>query len=195
MEISDLTFFDTQEEFRNWLKKNHSKATDIWLGYYKKGASKTGITYKQAVDQALCFGWIDGIAKSIDEERYCQRFTPRRKTSIWSQVNIRRYCELKELGLVHPAGEKTFDNRDPRKENLYSFEQEKHELPAAYLKQIKANKKAWTFFESLTPSVKKPSIWWINSAKQENTRVKRLATLIQCCEEGRKIPMLRRKGE
>lgn len=195
MEITNLTFFESQQEFRNWLKANHGKANEVWLGMYKVGAPQKGITYKQAVDEALCFGWIDGIAKSIDKYSHARRFTPRRKSSIWSQVNIRRYCELKELGLVHTAGEHTFENRDLRKENLYSFEQEKHELPAAFEKKIKASKKAWKFFQELTPSVKKPTIWWINSAKQEATKTKRLELLIQCCEEGRKIPMLRRKGE
>lgn len=193
MEITDLTFFESQHEFRNWLKANHNKVTDLWIGLYKVGAPQKGLTYRQALDEALCFGWIDGLSKSVDQYSHARRFTPRKKTSIWSQVNIRRYCELQELGLVHAAGKKTFENRDLRKENLYSFEQKTVELDPAFEKKFKANKKAWKNFQSMIASYKKPAIWWVISAKQEATRLKRLEILIQNSEEGRKIPPLRRK--
>lgn len=195
MEIGELNYFESQEEFRAWLKTNHNKATEVWIGFYKVGAPHKGITYKQAIDEGLCFGWIDGIVKKVDAHSYCHRFTPRTKSSTWSQVNIRRYCELKELGLVHPAGEKTFENRDPRKENLYSFEQKKHELGPAFEKKFKANKKAWKNFMAMPPSYRRTAIWLVISAKQEATKLKRLQALIEDSENGRKIKQLRRAGE
>lgn len=195
MQTGELNYFESQEEFRNWLRSHHDKRTEVWIGFYKVGSAKKGITYKQAVDEALCFGWIDGIVKKIDAHSYCHRFTPRKKSSTWSQVNIRRYCELLELGLVHSAGQNVFENRDLKKEKRYSFEQEKHELPAAFEKKFKANKKAWKHFMERPASYRKPAIWWVISAKQEATRIKRLQTLIEDSENGRKIKLLRRTGE
>lgn len=193
--LPEGNYFDSPEDFRDWLKTNHNRETEIWLGYYKKDAPIQGIGYKESVDAALCFGWIDGIVKSIDQHRYCRRFTPRKKNSIWSQVNIRRYCELKEMGLVHPAGAKVFDARDERRQNLYSFEQEKHELGSAFEKKFKAKKTAWKNFHAMTPSYRKAATWWVVSAKQESTRLNRLDILIENSQNGRKIPLLRRTGE
>jgi uncharacterized protein YdeI (YjbR/CyaY-like superfamily) len=195
MEIGELIFFDSQQEFRRWLQKNYAKATECWVGFYKVAARKKGITYKEALDEALCFGWIDAVKKGIDAERWTNRFTPRKKSSIWSQVNIRRYCELKELGLVHPHGEKVFDTRDLRKQNLYSFEQEKVEFSPAFEKKFKANKKAWKHFQSMPPSYRRAATWLVISAKQEKTRESRLATLMAASEKGEKIKQLKRTGE
>ena len=139
-------FFKSAAAFRKWLEANHDKAAEVYVGMYKKASGKTGITYKEAVDQALCFGWIDTTAYGIDDERYMQRFTPRRKGSTWSAVNIKRIAELTELGLMHPAGLKTFETRDPTKQGLYSFENAPQKLPALQEKRFKANKQAWSFF-------------------------------------------------
>jgi uncharacterized protein YdeI (YjbR/CyaY-like superfamily) len=194
-EPHNIKYFKTEEDLRKWYMKNHSKLTEQWIGYYKKTSGKPSITYSQAVDQALCFGWIDGIAKGIDENQYCQRFTPRRKNSIWSAVNLKKVDELTKKKLMMPAGMKTYNGRNKNRTNMYSFEQEKHELPSQYEKKFKANKKAWANFQLMAPSYRKPAIWWVISAKQEETQLRRLATLIEDSENGRKIKQMKRPGE
>jgi uncharacterized protein YdeI (YjbR/CyaY-like superfamily) len=185
-----ITFFPTQSHLRKWFEKNHKKANELWVGYYKKNTGKPSITWQESVDEALCFGWIDGIRKSINEESYKIRFTPRRKGSNWSAVNIKRIKELIKLGLVKPAGLEVFKNRDAKKDEQYSFEQQKVELPKTFEKKIKANSKVWEYFIKLPPYAKRLSTWWVISAKREETKLKRLDILIQCSEEGRKIPPL-----
>jgi uncharacterized protein YdeI (YjbR/CyaY-like superfamily) len=185
-----ITFFPTQSDLRKWFTRNHKQSDEIWVGYYKKDTGEKSITWQESVDEALCFGWIDGIRKSINEESYKIRFTPRRKGSNWSAVNIKRIKELIKLGLVKPAGLKVFKNRDAKKDEQYSFEQQKVELPKTFEKKIKANSKAWEYFIKLPPYAKRLSTWWVISAKREETKLKRLDILIQCSEEGRKIPPL-----
>jgi uncharacterized protein YdeI (YjbR/CyaY-like superfamily) len=185
-----ITFFPTQSDLRKWFTRNHKKADEFWVGYYKKNTGKPSITWQESVDEALCFGWIDGIRKSINEESYKIRFTPRRKGSNWSAVNIKRIKELIKFGLVKPAGLEVFKNRDAKKDEQYSFEQQKVELPKTFEKKIKANSKAWEYFIKLPPYAKRLSTWWVISAKREETKLKRLDILIQCSEEGRKIPPL-----
>ena len=188
----DPRFFPTPEDFRSWLQENHDKQEELWVGYYKKATKKPSITWPESVDEALCFGWIDGLRKSIDEESYKIRFTPRRPSSIWSAVNIRRFEELKKLGRIRSPGQAAYERRKEKRSERYSYEQGTLELAEAYEKKIRANKKAWDFFRSLPPSVQKPSIWYVMSAKREETRLRRLETLIQCSEEGQRIPQLRR---
>lgn len=191
-----VTFFATAADFRAWLEANHDQETALQVGYYKVGTGKPSISYKESVDQALCFGWIDGVRNSIDAESYTIRFTPRKPRSIWSAVNIRRVAELTEMGLMHPAGLKAFTERDPAKANQYSFEQKTDPtLPPEYEAQFRANAAAWAHFQSRPPSYRKPAIWWVISAKQEATRLKRLATLIEDSAAGRKIAPLTRKNE
>jgi uncharacterized protein YdeI (YjbR/CyaY-like superfamily) len=185
-----ILFFPTQSHLRKWFEKNHNKFDELWVGYYKKGTGKPSITWQESVDEALCFGWIDGIRKSIDEESYKIRFTPRRKGSIWSAVNVKRIKELIKFGLVKPAGLEVFNNRDEKKTNRYSFEQKEAKFPAEFEKKLKANKKAWEYFQTLPPSAKRLSTWWVISAKREETKLTRLAILIKCSEEERKIPPL-----
>jgi uncharacterized protein YdeI (YjbR/CyaY-like superfamily) len=191
------TFFETQAEFRKWLEANHDKASELWLGIRKKASGLPSVTYKEAVDEALRFGWIDGLAKSIDDTSYRQRFTPRRKGSTWSAVNIARAEELTRLGRMHPAGLAAFRQRDPAKTNRYSFEQESVRLAAPYEALFRANEQAWAFFQGQPPSYRKPAIWWVMSAKRQETQEKRLATLITDSTEGRRIapliPMAKRK--
>ncbi len=185
-----LLFFPIQSDLRKWFEKNHNKFDELWIGYYKKSTGKPSINWQESVDEALCFGWIDGIRKSIDEESYKIRFTPRRKGSIWSTVNTKGIKELIKLGLVKPAGLEVFKKRDEKKANQYSFEQEKVILPKEFEKKIKANKKAWEYFEKLPSYAKRLSTWWVISAKKEETKLNRLDVLIWCSEEGRKIPPL-----
>ena len=190
IEPSNIKFFKTPEAFRKWLEKNHSKKDELWLGYYKKGSGKKSITYKEALEEVLCFGWIDGISKGIDEEKYCQRYTPRRKGSIWSAVNIKKAEELISSGKIHTSGLHVYKNRDLKKAGLYSFEQGEIKFPPALLKLLKANKKAWENFSKMPPGYRKTSTWWVISAKQEETRLRRMKTLIADSEAGRKIALL-----
>jgi len=186
------TFFSTQADLRKWFLQNHDTAKELYLGLYKVSANIPSVTYKQAVDEALCFGWIDSVVRRIDDQRRMQRFTPRKPKSIWSQVNIKRVAELKKLGLMHEAGLRTFKNRDEKMQNKYSFEQAEVKFTPSQLKQFKANKKAWENFQSMPPSYIKPATWWVIGAKQEATKEKRLGELIQHSAKGLKVKHLRR---
>jgi len=191
---TNILFLKTPVDLRKWFEKNHDTLQEQWIGYYKKDSGKPSITWPESVDQALCFGWIDGVRKSIDEDSYTIRFTPRRQTSIWSAINIKRVGELKKLGLMTKAGLELFENRDVKKSNRYSFEQRKNpEFSSNQLKLFKANKKAWKYFSSQAPWYRRTSTWWVISAKQEETQLKRLEQLISDCEKGRTIPVLTRK--
>lgn len=180
-------FFASPEKFREWLEKNHQTKDEISVGYYKIGSGKPSMTWPQSVDEALCYGWIDGVRRSIDAESYCIRFTPRRKNSIWSNVNIAKVQKLMEEGRMKPEGIKAFENRSPEKSGIYSFEKAASDLPDTYLKLFRKNKIAWKYFESFSPSKKKAIIHWILDAKQEVTRIKRLNKLIADCEQKKNI--------
>ena len=185
-------FFPTPADWRAWLEKNHESETELWVGFYKKGTGKPSITWPESVDQALCFGWIDGVRKTIDAESYVIRFTPRRRGSIWSNVNIRRAGELVSTGLMQAAGKRAFDARDPAKSGIYSFERTKPaKLPPAVKKVFMANKGAWKFFQSQPPGYRAIVTNWIITAKQEATRDRRLATLMKDSAEGKRIAQLR----
>jgi len=177
-------FFRNGNEFRKWLQKNYDTKTELIVGYYKTSSGKPSITWPESVDQALCFGWIDGRRTSIDEVSYQIRFTPRKPSSIWSKVNIQKVKELTEAGLMTEAGLKAFEKRTESKSAIYSFEKEAGELPPEMKKQFKANKKAWTYFEALAPSYRRTSIHWVISAKGEATRQRRLLQLISDSEKG-----------
>lgn len=176
------TFFSSQNDFRKWLEENHQKETELLVGFYKVRTQKPSMTWSESVDQALCFGWIDGIRKSIDEESYQIRFTPRKANSIWSAINIKKIEELTEKDLLFPAGIAAFEKRKEHKSKVYAFETEPIEFPKEFLEKFKAHKKAWEYFENLAPSYKKTSIHWIMSAKQDATQLKRLQKLIQDSE-------------
>jgi uncharacterized protein YdeI (YjbR/CyaY-like superfamily) len=185
------TFFKGQNELRKWFEKNHHKEKEIWVGFYKKDSGKANYSWSQSVDQALCFGWIDGIRKSIDENSYMIRFTPRNPKSNWSTINIKKIKELTKLGLMDPAGVEAYKKREDKRSEVYSFEQDKVKLSKKYELIFKSNKRAWKFFQSLPPSTKKPSIWWVMSAKKEETKLRRLDILIKSSEKEEKIPPLR----
>ncbi|HTM91485.1 MAG TPA: YdeI/OmpD-associated family protein [Flavisolibacter sp.] len=193
MEMQTPIFFKSLNELHKWFQKNHSKVSEVWIGFYKVNSGKRSISYKEAVDEALCFGWIDGIRKGLDEESYVNRFTPRKKSSNWSNVNIKRINELIEEGRVHPTGLAAFKERTKEKSGVYSFEQDSHKLSPAFEKKFKANKKAWSYFTSKAPWYQRTSIHWVMSAKQESTRLKRLETLITDSENEKTIALLTRQ--
>lgn len=189
---TSVKFFKTPADLRKWFEKNYQKSKEQWIGFYKTDSGKQSITWSQSVDQALCFGWIDGIRKSIDDKSYTIRFTPRKPTSVWSRINIKKVAELKKFGLMTKEGLNLFENRDTKKSSLYSFEQGKNpKLPGAFMKKFKSNKKAWEYFSSQAPWYQRTSTWWVISAKREETRMKRLEQLINDCENGRRIGLLR----
>jgi uncharacterized protein YdeI (YjbR/CyaY-like superfamily) len=175
--IVDAIYFTSQEELRAWYLANHDAATELVIGFYKRHTGKPSLGYQEALDEALCFGWIDGIRHRVDDERYTNRYTPRTRRSIWSDVNIKRIGELTAQGRMHPAGLKAFKERDPARTKQYSNEQENLALDPAYEAELKANPAAWAFFEAQPPSYRKPATWWVMSATKKETR-RRLATLI-----------------
>ncbi|MBR9919944.1 MAG: bacteriocin-protection protein [Bacteroidetes bacterium] len=191
----EILFFPTPNDFRDWLDANHEKLDEQWIGFYKKKTGKASITWPQSVDEALCYGWIDGLRKSIDEKSYKIRFTPRRPTSHWSDVNVRRFKELKKEGRIQPAGLAAYKKKKDDNTARASYEQNKLEFSEAYIQKIKSNKVAWAYYKKLPPYALKASKWYVLSAKQEKTRQRRLQILIDSCEEGKKIPQLRKKGE
>jgi uncharacterized protein YdeI (YjbR/CyaY-like superfamily) len=182
-----VTYFKTPVDFRKWLETHGVTAEELWVGFYKKGTGKPSVTWPESVDQALCFGWIDGLRKSIDEARYKIRFSPRRRGSIWSAINIKRAGELVEEGLMQPAGLRAFEARKENRSGIYSYEQRPANLDGEYEKKFKRNKPAWEFFQSQAPSYRKKLIWWNVSAKTEETRLKRLAKLIEESAQGRRL--------
>ena len=181
-------FFKSPAEFRAWLERNHAGARELLVGFHKRGTGRPSLTWPESVDEALCFGWIDGIRRRIDDERYSIRFTPRRPGSIWSLVNTRRVAALEREGRMHEAGLKAFRQRDPKRTGIYSFEREKPATFPPELERIfRANKDAWAYFESSAPWYRRVTTHWVTSAKQDATRERRLAHLIACSARGKKI--------
>lgn len=185
----DVTFFSNQDEFRTWLEKYHDKETELLVGFYKVKTGKPSMTWSQSVDQALCFGWIDSVRKSIDDESYCIRFTPRRKSSNWSAVNIKKIKELKKAGLMTEAGLQAFNFRKDDKSKIYSYEKSS-KLTSNYENLFKANKTAWDFINQQAPSYKKMIIRWIMSAKMEKTQLSRLEKAINESDRQKRINFL-----
>jgi uncharacterized protein YdeI (YjbR/CyaY-like superfamily) len=184
-------FFACAEDFRAWLEDNHDAATELLVGFHKKGSGKPSITWPESVEQALCFGWIDGVRRTLGDDSYTIRFTPRRSSSTWSRVNLEKVEELKRRGLMRPAGLQAYEERREARTGVYSYEQrEAAALPAEYEDRLRANAAAWEFWTSRPPSYRKAAVWWVVSAKQEETRERRLARLIDDSQEGRTVPPL-----
>jgi uncharacterized protein YdeI (YjbR/CyaY-like superfamily) len=183
-------YFKSQEEFRIWLERNHKTETELLVGYYKVDSGFPSITWSQSVDQALCFGWIDGIRRSIDNKRYCIRFTPRKPTSIWSKINIDKVGELKKKGLMHPMGLAAFNKRKKSKSGIYSFENRPEKLSDDLETVFKTSKTAWDYFLSQAPSYKKMVTFWIMSARQEKTRLARLEKLKSASEKQTRLTFM-----
>lgn len=180
-------YFASPLAFRKWLAANHAKEKDLLVGFHRKGTGKPSLTWPESVDEALCFGWIDGVRKRVDETRYTIRFTPRRKTSIWSAINIARVAELRKQGRMQPAGRAAFEARDPKKSAIYAYENRPQALAPEYEKVLRRDEAAWEFFERQPPSYRKLCAFWIMSAKKEETRQKRLAKLISDSAAGKRI--------
>jgi uncharacterized protein YdeI (YjbR/CyaY-like superfamily) len=182
------TFFPTPAAFRAWLEQHHASADVLWVGYHKKGSGKPSMTWPESVDEALCYGWIDGLRKSVDDSRYAIRFTPRKPGSTWSGVNIKRAQVLIEQGLMQPAGLKAYQARKENKSGVYSYEQRSVNLEEPYEQLLKENEAAWSFFHAQPASYRKAVSWWVLSAKKEETRLKRLEKLIAYSAQGQRIP-------
>src|SRR5579864_2279785 len=171
-------FFPSSAAWRAWLEEHHAKAKELWVGLYKRDSQRPSITWPEAVDGALCFGWIDGLRKSIDDISYKIRFTPRKARSVWSAINVKRATELSNMGLTHPAGLAVFQKRDQERSGIYSYEQRRAaKLPEAYETKFRKNTTAWSFFQAQPPWYQRTSSLWVMSAKKEETRLRRLATL------------------
>ena len=182
------TFFDNALQFRAWLEVNHSTSTELIVGFRKVGTGQPSMTWSESVDEALCFGWIDGVRKRIDDESYLIRFTPRRSGSIWSLVNVAKVEQLTAQGRMRPSGLAAYEAKSERTTGVYAFEREHAaELTAAEVKAFKKNKAAWQYFEVAAPSYRKVITHWVVSAKQAATRERRLAQLVQACAEQRRI--------
>lgn len=181
------TFFATPTDFRKWLEKHYKTEKELIVGFYKVGTGKPSITWSESVDQALCFGWIDSVRKSIDAESYCIRFTPRKPTSIWSAINIKKVKALTKAGLMTPEGQKAFSLKKDDKSEIYSHEKEVKALESHFEKLFKKNKIAWDFFNSQAPSYKKIITHWMTNAKQEKTKLARLDKLIKASEQQKRL--------
>jgi uncharacterized protein YdeI (YjbR/CyaY-like superfamily) len=175
---------------RRWLEANHATATEIWLGFYKKRSGRRGITSAEALDEALCFGWIDGVRHGVDAERYANRYSPRTPTSFWSEINTKRALELIEEGRMRPAGLAAFERRDVARTKAYSFEQKTAGLSAEQERAFRRNRSAWSFWEAQPPGYRRTASWWVTSAKREDTRARRLSALIEHSARGNRIPVL-----
>lgn len=187
------TFFATPAEWRSWLEKHHTQESELLVGFHKRDSGRPSITWPESVDQALCFGWIDGVRRRVDDDSYTIRFTPRKTGSTWSSVNIKRVEELTARGLMKPSGLKAFEARSGEKSGIYAYEQkDRPTLSAGYEKTLKANKKAWSFFQAQAPWYQRTAIHWVMSAKKEETRLKRLNTLVEDSENGRTLKQLTR---
>ncbi|MCW5695949.1 MAG: YdeI/OmpD-associated family protein [Bauldia sp.] len=193
--MSEPIFFATPQEWRAWLEENHGRAPALWVGLRKTGSDEPGITYREALDEALCYGWIDGTRKSLDAKRWMIRFSPRKRGSIWSQVNIKRMAALEAEGRLAAPGRHTFETRDVKRQDQYSFENRDAGLAPEYEAAFRRKRKAWAWFEAMPRSYRHPAIWWVMSARQDATRERRLAQLIADSEAGRKVGPLRRPGE
>ncbi len=194
MNPEDCVYFQSRAAFRAWLEANHDTATSLQLGIYKRGSGQDSVMYVEAVEEALCFGWIDGVRHAIDGLSFTQRFTPRRPGSKWSAVNIRRVESLIAQGLMHESGLRVFNERDMAKAG-YSHEERPQELPAPYLARLQANETAWRFFSGQAPWYQRNASFWVMDARREETRERRLETLIADSEAGRRIKPLTRPGE
>jgi uncharacterized protein YdeI (YjbR/CyaY-like superfamily) len=184
-------YFKSPAQFRAWLEKHHASRTELLVGFFRVATGKPSLTWPESVDQALCFGWIDGVRRSVDASRYTIRFSPRKPRSNWSKINLAKIAALRGAGLMHPAGEKAYAAREEQRTGVYSFEQEKPlQLSAAYLKRLKANRKAWDFFQTQAPYYRRTVVFWVMNAKKEETREKRLNTLIADSSRNRRVGVL-----
>jgi uncharacterized protein YdeI (YjbR/CyaY-like superfamily) len=188
--VSTPTFFRTAAAFRKWLEQNHDQQTGLLVGFYRVDSGKGGLTYREALDEALCFGWIDGLRKRYDEDSYTVRFTPRKPDSIWSVINTNRMSELIKLDRAHESGLRVFEKRDKKKSKRYSYEVGSCQLAPGFERKFRASPTAWEFYQAQAPWYRRVSCYWVMSAKREETRLRRLASLIDDSAHGRRIKQL-----
>jgi uncharacterized protein YdeI (YjbR/CyaY-like superfamily) len=181
------TYFATEADFRRWLAANHESASELLVGFWKKGSGKASVDWPQARDQALCFGWIDGLRKSLGDDAYTIRFTPRRKRSIWSKINVERFAALSAAGQMTPAGVRAYEENKHRS-GVYAYENEQKQLTAEEERRFRKNEAAWANWEQRPPSYRKSALYWITGARRAETRAKRLTELIDVSAEGRRLP-------
>ena len=186
-ESMKIRYFRSPSDLQRWFEKHHTIAMELWVGYYKKGSGRASVTWPESVDEALCVGWIDGLRKNIDEASYKIRFTPRKWGSTWSNINIKRCRALAELGRMQEPGLKAFEARRANKSGIYAYEQRGDHLEQPYQGILKKNKVAWDFFQAQPPGYRKTLGWWVISAKQEETRLKRLKKLIESSVSGKRL--------
>jgi len=187
----DAQFFAGADELRAWFEEHHETAPELFVGYWKKGTGGTGVSHPEAIEQALCFGWIDSVARRLDERRYQVRFTPRRRGSGWSAINVAKIAELTERGLMHPAGRRAFELRKPDEVGVYPYEQpESVQFSAEQTSLLEADRAAWEWFSRQTPAYRRSATHWVTTAKRPETRARRLAQLIAESAAGRKVPPL-----
>lgn len=182
-----IKYFKSASDFRQWLETNHASVRELWVGLYKKDSGRGGMTYAEAIDEALCFGWIDGLKKRVDNLSYTHRFTPRKPRSIWSRINIQHAERLTKAGRMMPAGLKAYAARDPMKSGVYSFENAVRKLALADERRFKADKTAWAFFQQQPPGYRRLAIWWVVRAKKKETRARRLAQLMADSGKARRL--------
>jgi uncharacterized protein YdeI (YjbR/CyaY-like superfamily) len=186
--VSEAIYFASPEDFRAWLERHHESETEVLVGYWKRATGKPSLTWSEAVDEALCFGWIDGVRRGVDGERHVQRFTPRKPGSNWSAVNIAKVEQLRAEGRMRPAGEAAFARRREDRSGIYAYEQRRNPvLEPEHEARFKADAAAWEYFMSAAPSYRRSALWWVISAKKPETRERRLATLIEDSAAGRRL--------
>ncbi|QQR85725.1 MAG: YdeI/OmpD-associated family protein [Flavobacteriales bacterium] len=191
----DPTTFSSTQELRRWLQRNHTSAAELWAELVKQAAAGDGVTYQEAADLMLCFGWTEAVRYGSTTNRFVMRFVPRRKKSIWSSRNIKRAQELIAAGEMTPAGLAAFEDRDVVRSEQYSYERNAVGLSPAYEKRFKANKPAWAWWKAAPMSYTKAAAWWVMSAKQEATRERRFVMLLEHCSKGKKLKLFTRPGE
>ena len=188
-------FFSTPDKFREWLERNHDSTSELLLGFHKKSSGKKSITYAEALDEALCYGWIDGVRKNLNETSYTIRFTPRKARSIWSLVNVKHVERLTREGRMRPAGIEAYGRRDPKRTGIYAFENRPREFSPEFEKAFRKNKIAWTFFQEQPPGYKRVIVFWVMEAKKEETRMRRFKQLVELCEKGLRLGLLQSKSK
>ena len=186
----DVTFFESASDLRRWLEAHHDSSDELWIGFHRAASGRPSVTYKQAVDEALCFGWIDGVRYRLDDTSFAQRYTPRRKGSSWSSVNVRRATELIEEGRMRPAGKAAFEARTAEKTAIYSYEREHATFEPHQLERFRADEAAWAFFEAQPPSYRRTVTYWVTSAKRPDTRERRFGRLLEASRAARRTAEL-----
>lgn len=185
-----ITYFKSAAAFRTWLEQHHATERELFVGFYKKASGRAGLTYAEAVDEALCFGWIDGVKRRVDQFSYQHRFTPRTAKSIWSRINIQHAERLIKTGRMTPAGRKASAARDPKRSEVYSFENAPRQLPPAGERRFRADRTAWDFFQRQPPGYRRVATFWVVSAKKTETQTRRLEQLIVDSRAGRRLKQL-----